>query len=114
MHQAMGIPDGKAAVDKGRDKLKNLDGMASDEGQEQEKRGLREGTDRRKDCTYFYAYGRMPQQKFQTEQGSSASQMTAAKVLDGIARLLDAKDKQATQYELYTPKRENDSTLECS
>ena len=33
-----------------------------------------------------------------TEQGSSASQMTAAKVMDIISRLLVATDKQQTQY----------------
>ena len=37
-----------------------------------------------------------------TEQGSSASQMTAATVMDNISRLLDAMDKQRTQY-LLTP-----------
>ena len=37
-----------------------------------------------------------------TEQGSSASQMTAAKVMDTISRLpgCDGQDKQQTQYQL--------------
>ena len=35
-----------------------------------------------------------------TEQGSSASQMTAAKVMDIISRLQVAMDKQQTQYQL--------------
>ena len=38
-----------------------------------------------------------------TEQGSSASQMTAAKVMDIISRLPGAQDKQQTQC-LLTPK----------
>ena len=38
-----------------------------------------------------------------TEQGSSASQMTAAKVMEVIARLPDCEDKQLTQYPL-TPR----------
>ena len=33
-----------------------------------------------------------------TEQGSSASQMTAAKVMDVIASLPDSTDKQLMQY----------------
>ena len=38
-----------------------------------------------------------------TEQGSSASHMPAAKVMDIVSRLPDARDKQQTQYPI-TPR----------
>ena len=47
-----------------------------------------------------------------TEQASSASQMTAAKVMDMRSRLPDVQDKQLMQYPLYTQvKMEDASTL---
>ena len=45
-----------------------------------------------------------------TEQGSSASHMTAAKVMDIISRLPeDAHDKQQTQYPVFTQVKMEDA-----
>ena len=121
--QAVIIPDAKAAVDKECEKLEK-NSMAADESQEQKKRVIAEARREGKTVhvaslmDICHLKNSDPEPKFQihkgrvvlrgdivnedsgscavfTEPGSSASQMTAAKVMDVIARLPDCGGQAA-------------------
>ena len=108
MSQAMKIPDAKTAVDKEWKKLETIPSMEF--GKSHEQKGRYSGsTKRQKESPLCYIDGHMSPQKCRvgtvncrsieaescssganavfTEQGSSASQMTAAKATDVVARL---------------------------
>ena len=85
--QAMKIPDAKAAVEKNGRKLKRF----------------RHGSGRKSDDPGSYTVF--------TEQGSSASQMTAAKVMDIISRLPGCAGQAADAVSVYTQVKMEDAPM---
>ena len=115
-------------------KARKIASTANDKSQEQKKVSSKKGTERREDCSLSYANGHLLKKsefgteipkKYRgrvvlrgdivkydsgshavfTEQGSSASQMTAAKVMDIIARLPDYDGQTADAISAYTQEK---------
>ena len=133
MLQAMKIPDAKSAADKEREKLEKL--PAWQLSNVKSKKGvLLEAQREKKESPFCYIDGLLSlqnaelEQKYQkykgrvvlrgdvvnddsgsfavfTEQGSSASQMIAAKVMDVIARLPDCAGHAADEVSAYTQEK---------
>ena len=117
MSHAMEIQDAKAAFDKEWESFEKLPAWQMTKVMSR-KRGHSRGTERREDSSFCFICGHMSSQKcgvgakifevqiralmsYVPEQGSSASQMTATKVMDVISRLPDCAGQAADAVSVY-------------
>ena len=137
LHKALRIPDAKSSC--GKMMRQARDNSSLEAGQSQEQKGSHSGsTKKREQRPLCISDGLMSSQKLGigikiqkytgrvvfrgyivtddsgacgvfTEQGSSASQMAAAKVMDLIARLPDCDGQTADAISVYTPEKLEDA-----
>ena len=132
MPKAIKIPDAKAAVDKGWEKLETIPARQLEKVKSKQKVVLEDQRDKKKvhfaslmdtchlesavqkykgrvvlrDDILKYDSGSCAES---SEHGSSASQMTVAKVMDGIARLPDCDGQAADAVSAYTQVKMKDA-----